>query len=195
VGVALYFVAESRKVLTTAEAAPVILASLESQGQPMLRFQTGTIKSSVGDNPRGPQYRLLEKAGYLKVGKDVNWKTPVSLTRQGEAFLADLEGVKKSRNKDGNDEFVVPLAQRRLVEIGKITMRTPSSATVEYTWKWDTNKAGDLFDAAGPAVKAFNAWDRSSLIDKHGANFYHEAPTKVVVALAKSDKGWMIATE
>jgi len=195
VGVALYFVAESRKVLTTAEAAPVILASLESQGQPVLRFQTGTIKASVGDNPREPHYRLLEKAGYLKIGKDVDWKTPVSLTPQGEAFLADLAGVKKSRNKDGNDEYVVPLAQRKLLEVGKITMVTPSKATVEYTWKWETNKAGDLFDAGGPAVKAFNAWDRSSLIDKHGANFYHDAPAKVAIGMVKGDKGWKIAME
>jgi len=193
VGVALYFVAESRKVLTTAEAAPVILASLENQGQATLRFQTGTLAAT--DGPRDPHYRLLEKAGYLKIGKDVKWKTPVSLTSQGEAFLSDLAGVKKSRNKDGNDVYVVPLAQRKLLEIGKITMLTPSKATVEYTWKWETNKAGDLLDAAGPAVKAFNAWDRSSLIDKHGANFYHDAPAKVVVALAKSDKGWTIATE
>ena len=195
VGVALYFVAESRRVLTTAEATAVILASLDSQGQPTLRFQTGTFKASVGDNPRDPHYRLLEKAGYLKIGKDVNWKTPVALTPQGEAFLADLAGVKKSKNKDSNDEYVVPLARRQLLEVGKVTMITPSRATVEYTWKWDTNKAGDLFDAGGPAVKAFNAWDRSSLIDKHGANFYHDAPTKVTVALSKGDKGWMIATE
>ena len=65
------------------------------------------------------------------------------------------------------------------LEIGKITMLTPSKAIVEYTWKWETNQAGDLFDAAGPAVKAFNTWDRSTLIDKYGANFYH----------ARSDQG------
>ena len=42
------------------------------------------------------------------------------------------------------------------------------------------DQGGDLFDAAGPAVKAFNTWDRSTLIDKYGANFYHDpAPTRV----------------
>jgi len=195
VGVALYFVAESRKVLTTAEAAPVILASIENQGSPTLRFSTGMLKAGGREDPHDPHYRLLEKAGYLKIGKEAKLKTPVALTPQGEAFLADLTGVKKVRNKDDNDDYTVPLAQRKLVEIGTITMITPSKATVEYTWKWETNKAGDLFDAAGPAVKAFNTWDRSSLIDKHGANFYHDAPTKVVVGLVKVDKGWKIATE
>lgn len=195
VGVALYYVLESRKVLTTAEAAPAILASFETQSQPMLRFQTGLVKASVGEKPRDPHYRLLEKVGYVKIGKDVDWKTPVSLTPKGEAFLNELAGVKKSKDKDGNDVYAVPLAKRKLVEIGKITMLTPYKATVEYTWEWAPNKAGDLFDAAGPDVKSFNTWDRSTLIEKYGANFYHAAPTKVTVALAKTDKGWKTATE
>jgi len=194
VGVSLYFVAESRKVLTTTEATTVVLAGLEGQGPVTLRFQTGVVTASEGEKP-DPHYRLLEKAGYLKIGKVTGGKMPVSLTPQGEAFLAELAGVKKSKKKDGNDEYVVPLAQRKLVEISKITMLTSSKATVEYSWKWETNKAGDLFDAAGPAVKAFNTWERSTLIDKYGAHFYHTAPTKVIVAMVKSDKGWQAATE
>jgi hypothetical protein len=195
VGVALYFVAESRRVLTTAEAAPVILASFESQGQPTVRFQTGTFKAGTGENPRDPQYRLLEKAGFLKIGKEVKGKTQVSLTGEGEAVLADLAGVKKSNDNEGHDKYVVPLAQRKLVEVGKITMVTPYRANVEYTWSWEPNKAGDVFDAAGSVVKAFSAWDRSVLIEKYGANFYHDAPKKVVVAMSKGDKGWKVATD
>lgn len=196
VGVALYFVAESRKVLTTAEAGPIITASLDGQGPAILRFQTGNLKSSVAERTHDPHYRLLEKAGYLKIGKpDKSGVTPVSITPQGEAFLADVAGVKKSKNKDDNDDYAVPLAQRKLIEVNKITMITPSKAAVEYTWQWDTNKAGDLLDAAGPAVKAFNTWERSTLIDKYGANFYHAAPSKVTVAMVKSNKGWQISTE
>ena len=57
-----------------------------------------------------------------------------------------------------------------------------------------------IFDAirkpfAGPAVKAFNTWDRATLIQKYGAAFYHEAPKSVVIAAMKTDKGWQIATE
>lgn len=195
VGVSLYFVAESKKVLSAAEASPVVLASLENQPAPTLRFQTGVIKASVSEKPHDPHYRLLEKQGFLKIGKDQNWKTPVSLTPQGQAFLSEIAGVKQSKDKDGNTEYMVPLAQRKLVELGKITMVTPSKAAVEYSWKWETTKAGDLFDAAGPAVKGFNTWDRSTLIEKYGANFYHAAPTRVTVALVKTDKGWQVSTE
>ena len=194
VGVALYFVIQSQKVLTTAEAHSLVVRILDAQGPITLRFQTGIVKRS--NNPRDPHYRLLENAGDIKIGKDnSDGKTPVSLTSKGEAFLTGLAGVKKSKNKDGNDEYAVPLAQRRLVEINKITMLSPSKATVEYTWKWETNQAGELFDAAGPAVKAFNTWDRSTLIDKYGAHFYHDAPSKVTIALMKTDRGWQIATE
>ncbi len=193
VGVSLYFVAESRKVLATAEAAPVVLASLDAQGPATLHFQTGVIKGSVNEKPHDPHYRLLEKAGYIRTGKETKGKTPVSLTPEGKAFLNEITGVKKSTGKDGNDEYAVPLAQRKLLEIGRITMVSPSQATVEYSWKWETTKAGELFDAAGPAVKAFNTWDRSTLINKYGANFYHAAPTKVAVSLVKSEKGWQIS--
>ncbi len=195
VGVALYFVAESKKVLTAAEASPVVIASLDNQAAPMLRFQTGVIKASVSEKPRDPHYRLLEKEGFLKIGKEQNYKIPVALTPKGEAFLGEIAGVKQSKDKDGNTQYLVPLAQRKLLEVGKITMFTPSKAAVEYTWKWETTKAGDLFDASGPAVKAFNTWDRSTLIEKYGANFYHADPTKITVAMVKTDKGWQISTE
>jgi hypothetical protein len=193
VGVALYFVAESRKVLTMTEATPVVLAALDNQGPATVRFQTGMI-DNAGERTPDPRYRLLEKAGYIKIGKDKKGTLPISLTPQGQAFLEKIAGVKKSKRKDGNDEYVVPLAQRKLVEFGKITMIEPTKAAVEYSWKWETNPAGELFDAAGPAVKSFNTWDRATLIDKYGAAFYHAAPTKATVALVKNDKVWQVAT-
>jgi hypothetical protein len=195
VAVSLYFVAESRKVLTMTEATPVVLAALDNQGPATVRFQTGILRSSVGEKPHDPHYRLLENGGYIKVGKDNKGKTPISLTPQGQAFLASITGVKKSKDKDGNDEYVVPLAQRKLVEIGKITMLSPSRAAVAYSWKWETSPAGELFDAAGPAVKSFKSWDRTTLIDKYGANFYHGAPAKVTLLLVKGDKGWQVGSE
>ena len=194
-GVSLYFVMESRKVLTSAEVSPVLLASIEGQPPVTLHFATGLLKSAVDQKPHDPHYRLLEKEGYLKIGKDTNWKTPVALTSKGQAWLTEIAGVKKSKNNENNDEYAVPLAQRKIAEIGKITMLSPSKATVEYSWKWQTTKGGDLFDAAGPAVKAFNTWDRSTLIDKYGANFYHTAPTKVTVLLVQGTKGWEISNE
>ena len=194
-GVALYFVMQSRTVLTTAEAGPVIEASIAAQAPVTLQFATGLLKTEADQKPHDPQYRLLEKEGYLKIGKDTNFKTPVSLTAKGEDWLTQIKGVKKLKNGESNDEYTVPLAERKLVEIGRITMLNPSRATVEYSWKWVTTPAGDLFDAAGPAVKAFNTWDRTTLIDKYGANFYHAGATKVNVLLVKSDKGWQISTE
>lgn len=195
-GVSLYFVLESRKVLTSAEVSPILLASIEGQAPVTLHFATGQVKASVDQKPHDPHYRLLEKEGYLKIGKDTaNYKTPVALTSKGQAWLDSIAGVKRSRSKDDCDEYAVPLAERKLADIGKITMLSPSKATVDYSWTWQTTKGGDLFDAAGPAVKAFNTWDRSTLIDKYGANFYHKDPVKVTVLLVKGNKGWEISNE
>ena len=195
VGVALYFVAESRRVLSTAEATPVVQGIMEGQKAPTLHFQTGDIKASVSDRLKEPNYRLLEKEGYIKIGKPSAEKTPVSLTPQGQALLADIAGVKQSKTKDGNDDYIVPLAHRKLLQIGRIMMLSPSKAAVEYSWKWEPTKAGDVFDAAGPAVKGFSTWERSTLIDRYGADFYHADPTKTVMALVKTDKGWEVSTE
>jgi len=195
VSAALYFVIQTQKKLTPAEATSVIKGILDSQTPATVRFTTGLVKASTNDKPHDPHYRLMENAGFLKIGKDVKEKTPVTLTPKGQAFLADVVGVKTEKDKEGNDEYVVPLGRRKLVEVSKVTMISPLKAAAEYTWRWEPTKAGDLFDAAGPAVKAFNTWDRSSLIDKYGANFYHEPPTKVTLLLVKTTNGWAIATE
>jgi hypothetical protein len=194
VGVSLYFVVESRKVLSTAEATPIVLALLD-QKPATLRFETGNINADESEKLREPHYRLLEKEGYLKIGKQSASKTPVSLTPQGQALLAEIAGVKQSKNKDGNDEYAVPLGKRKLVEVSKVTMLSGNKAVIEYSWKWEPTKAGDLLDAAGPAVKQFKTWERATLIDKYGAAFYHGEPTKVVVTLAKNYYGWKVTTD
>lgn len=194
-GVSIYFVMESRKVPTSAEVTPVLQASLDSLGPVTLRFATGTLTYETSQNAGDPHYRLLEKEGYLKLGKAVKGKTPVVLSAQGEAWLNGIPGVKKSKNQDNNDEYAVPLAERKLVGVDKITMIGPGKAAVEYSWNWVTTKGGDLLDASGPAVKAFNTWDRSKLIDKYGAAFYHGGPTKVTVLVVSTDKGWQLSKE
>jgi hypothetical protein len=190
-GVALYFVLWSRTTLTTAEVTPIVLAGLERQGPATLHFSTGAVEEQT---PLDPRYRLLEKAGYLKIEKAQKGKTPVSLTPSGQEWLTAVAGVKEKKTDDGT-EYTVPLAQRKLVEVGKVTMLSPIKASVDYSWKWETTKAGDLFDASGPAVKAFNTWERSTLIDKFGAAFYHADPTKVTIFLSKRDNGWEITRE
>jgi len=81
------------------------------------------------------------------------------------------------------------------VEITKITMNGGTRAVVEFSWKWIPNQFGDLLDAGGADVKAFNTWDRATLIDKYGAKYYHAEPQKAVLAFSKGDKGWQIVAE
>jgi hypothetical protein len=198
VGVAGYYVVQSRKVLTTQEAADIAATILKAQGPATLHFHTGMIKGSVDEKPNDPHYRLLEKAGLIKLGKGTGqWGTtiPVALTPKGQNFLKQIQGLKQSKDADGTDSYVVPLAERKLVAASNINMITPSRATVDLTWKWEPNQLGEMFDASGPAVKSFNTWDRATLIRKYGANFYHGQPTKVTLALVKTERGWQIATE
>ena len=198
VGMAGYYIIQNRKVLTMQEATTIAASVLQDQGPVMLRFHTGLVKSSVDDSGHAPHYRLLEKAGLIKLGKDTGTygtTTPVTLTPAGEELLRRIPDVSKSDEKDGSVVYLVPVAERKLVEVSNIKMISPIRATIDMTWKWNTNQLGDLLDAAGPMVKSFNTWDRATLIQKHGANFYHDPPTKVTLALDKTDKGWQTATE
>ena len=189
VGVAGYYVWQNKQVISNADAGNAITESLQTQGPATVRFHVGMVKPSVAEKPQDPHYRLLEKAGIVKLGKANYPIFPVAMTSQGEKLLADIPGVSKVKEKDGTDLYVVPLAERRLVEISKITMNSPTRATIIYSWKWEPNKLGNLFEASGSLVKSFNTWDRATLIDKYGANFYHTDPTKVQIVLTKPDRG------
>ncbi len=198
VGVSGYYVLQSRKVLTNSEAAEVAVSVLKLQGPATVRFHTGIIKSSIDDKPHDPHYRLLEKAGLVRIGKDTGtYKTitPIELTDQGKRLLEEIPGVTKGSEKDGTQIYSVPLAERKLIAVTKVNMVNPTLAFVDITWKWEPNKLGNLFDASGSMVKEFNTWDRATLIQKYGADFYHGDPTKVTLSMMKGDKGWQIANE
>jgi hypothetical protein len=196
VGVAAYYVVENKKVLPTAEASNLISASLKKDGPVTIQFRTGNVVASVQDRPYDPNYRLLEKAGLLKVGKDNGRVTPITLTAAGHKLFVEIPGVSQNRDaKDGTEIFIVPIADRILVGTPKVIMTGMGRATAEFDWAWEPNKMGELLDASGPLVKSFNTWDRGTLINKYGAKFYHGAPTKAAMAFTKSEKGWQIATE
>ena len=75
-------------------------------------------------------------------------------------------------------------------------MVNPERATVQYSWKWEPNKLGNLFEVSGSMVKSFNTWERATLIEKYGANYYHGDPTEVAVTLIKNqNRVWQIAVE
>lgn len=196
VGVAAYYVIENRKVLPTADASHLISSSLKKDGPVTIQVRTGNVIASVQDRPHDPNYRLLENAGLLNVGRDKGRVTPITLTAAGRKLFTEIPGVSQSRDaKDGTQVFIVPVADRVLVGTPKVTMTGMGRGTVEFNWAWQPNKMGELLDASGPLVKSFNTWDRGRLIDKYGAKFYHAPPSKAVMAFTKTDKGWQIATE
>ena len=199
VGVAGYYIIQNRQVLSMPEATKVVASVLEQQGPATLRFHTGLVKSSVDENPQAQHYKLLAKAGLVQVGKaqgTYGTTYPIALTSAGQEMLKRVEGVTKAEEKDGTQIYMVPLAERKLGSISKINMLSPTRATITYTWSWKTNPMVDLLEASGDTVKSFNTWDRATLIQKYGANFYHAAPTEVVLTVVKTDNnGWQIATE
>ena len=193
-GGAGYLIYQSRQTLKTDEAAQVVSKMLSERPPSTVSFHTGTVSSSMFDSTEDPHYRLLAKAGILKmekIKKSANLK--VSLTPDGDTLLTSLQSKKTEKGEE--TEYKVPLATRKLVNVTQITKVAPNRFVVSYTWQWVPNKLGDDFDAAGNLVKGFNTWDRQQLIDKHGAAFYHQAPEQAAVTVMKGTNGWELATE
>ncbi len=193
-GIYLY-VRQVDKPLTQEQAASIINAILRAKGPAFVHFHTGLVQPSVDEKPRDPHYKLLEKAGYLKLAPAYGGGLKVEMTPLGEGTFSKFPEFQKAKAADGTIAYAVPLAQRQLVAIDKVVTHSPSSATVEYTWKWVPNQVGEDFDASGKLVQTFNTWDRAKLIDKYGVDFYHASPPKTTVNLVKGAKGWEIAVE
>src|SRR5579871_1619066 len=122
VGFAGYYVIQNRKVLSVEEATTIAAAGLKNQGPAEVKFHTGLVKASVDDSGTAPHYKLLEKAGLLKLGKPqgtYGTTTPVELTAKGEDFLKQIPGVTHSKQSDGTELYTVPLADRKLVSVSE----------------------------------------------------------------------------
>jgi hypothetical protein len=189
------FQVKAKTPLSAQEANGIVAAALQGPGPAIIHFRSGLVVSSVAEKPGDPNYRLLEKAGIVKLAKAPRGAELISVTPGGERLVTAIPGFKKWKEPDGTFTYQVPLAQRQLVNVTAVNMIGVNNATVEYTWKWVPNQMGDLFDAGAPLVKGFNLWDRQTLINKYEADFYHGNPAKSTLALARTDRGWNISTQ
>jgi hypothetical protein len=188
-GTLFYFIKGARDVLTTPQATTAISSILEAQGPATVRFSTGTVVSNINEKPMDPHYKLLAKTGVIATKPKGYNSLIVALTPAGEKVLSNIKGVQKANNPDGTVTYVVPLAERKIVEVTNVNMIKPHLARVEYSWKWEPNRLGSEFDASGSLVKSFTSWDRATLIKSYGADFYGAPPTKASIVLVEKDNG------
>ena len=186
------FQVRGKTPLSAQEASGIVTAALQGPGPAVIHFRTGLVKND--EKLPDPNYRLLEKAGIVKLGKAPAGSVLVSLTPEGERLLTGIPGFKKSQETDGTFTYQAPLAQRQFVSIAGVNMNGADNAIVEYTWKWVPNALADVFDAGGPLVKSFNLWERQTLINKYEVDFYHGAPTRSTLALMRNGREWKIPT-
>lgn len=191
IGVAGYFLLHDRTPLTRSQAMGVVAEALESEGTTTVSFHTGLVRPTPDENPRDPRYRLLVSLGILRVAPG-NSVARVSLTANGRAILSQIRGVKNSADVNGAEAYVVPLATVQLDDISSITMSGRDRAVVDFTWRWNPNKLGEGFDASGLRETTFTSAERALLINKHGARYYHQVPTKANIALVRSELGWQL---
>jgi len=190
-GAIFYFVKGARDVLTVPVATTAINHVLQAQGPSTVRFSTGTVVSNMNEKPMDPHYKLLAKAGVITTKPKGYNSLIVVLNPAGEKLFSEITGVQKSTNPDKTVTYVVPLAERKLVAVDKVTMIKPHLAKVEYTWKWTPNRLGKEFDASGDLVKSFASWERATLIKSYGVDFFTGPPTKTSIVLMEgNDSNW-----
>jgi hypothetical protein len=186
IGVVVY---QSKKTLSPDLAKAALEAKLKAQAPVTVTFHTGVVTYSGSEKPTDAQYKLFEKAGYLKTSKAKGtvWGEQIDLTPAGKAFLASLPGVEgKPDKKDGTVAYTLPLATRNFVSLDKLTKLSQHRYEVRYTWAWAPTKAGDLFDVASSLVQSLPSYDRGMLIDQHGGAYYHAAPAQATTVLTEN---------
>ncbi len=195
-GLVAYIVLQVRQrtPLNAEQASPVVAAALQTAAPTVIHFHTGRVKPSADDTPEDPNYRLLEKAGMVKIAKAGKGLALVSLTPAGERMMTAIPGSKKTEETDGTLLYQVPVATRQFVSIVSVEMAEVNTAAVAYNWKWVPNQLGDVFDAGGPLVKSFNMWERQTLIKKYQADFYHSDSVRSTMYLARNGREWKLAT-
>ncbi len=117
VGVAGYYVVQNRKVLPAAEASSLIASSLKQDGPITFQFKVGPVIGSVQDRPHDANYRLLEKAGLITIGKDKGRITPITMTAAGAKLFAEIPGV--TQTKDPKDATTVLCSAGRSENAGR----------------------------------------------------------------------------
>jgi hypothetical protein len=183
------FQVRSRTPLNAAQATPIVAAAVQELGPAVLQFQTGVVKCTADETKPDLNYRLLEKAGIVKLGKPAKGSVKVTLTPEGERLLNGQAG---STDKDGNVSYMAPLAKRQLLGVAGVEMTGDDQASVTYNWKWVPDALGDSFDAAGPLVKSFNMWERQTLINKYQVDFYHGDATTSTLTLVRQNREWKL---
>ena len=181
---------QSKLTLKPSEAAAAVDTKLKSSAPVTVSFHTGLVSYAAADKPSDPQYKLFENAGILKITKGKGYAAQVDLTPEGKQLLASLADVQMVQDTGNTTEYILPLATRKLVSVNKVLKLTPDRFQVEYTWAWQTTKAGDMFDIPGKLVQELPPYERSVLIDQHGASYFHGEPAQDSLLLMKSDKGW-----
>jgi hypothetical protein len=195
IGLAAYVLLQVRAKtpLTAQEASGIVTATLQGRGPAIVHFRTGLVKPSAEEKPEDPNYRLLEKAGIVKLAKAPHGAVQVSLTSAGEELLSGLPGLKKSKETNGTFSYQAPLAQRQFLSVAGVNTIGVNTATVDYNWKWVPSQLGNVFNAGGPLVKSFNTWDRQTLINKYEVDFYNGSPTRSTLALVRNGREWKVA--
>jgi len=124
VGLAAYVLLQVRErtPLSTQQASGIVAATLQGPGPAIIHFRTGLVKPNTDLKPGDPNYRLLEKAGIVKLAKAPRGSVLVSITPEGERLMAGLPGFTKSKEADGTFSYQAPLAQRQFVNIASVNM-------------------------------------------------------------------------
>jgi hypothetical protein len=185
--------ARGKTPLSAQEATGIATAAIHEAGPAVIHFRTGLVKPSGDEKPGAPNYRLLEKAGIVKLSKGPRESVRVAISPKGENLLATISGCTKTKETDGTTLYQAPLADRQLLSIAGVSMIGDNTAVVEYNWKWTPNTLGNVFDAGGPLVKSFNTWERQTLINKYQADFYNDSPKKSTLALVRAERGWKLS--
>lgn len=113
--------------------------------------------------------------------------SPVTVT----SALTDKGRSASSQWQQSGDGWMIPVANRELVEVTGMTGGEGESkqAQVEYTWKWQPTEAGASFDVSGQAYQSLPATVRQNLGGASFSDMLRSAGQNIPFDSSKTQKG------
>lgn len=147
--------------MSTEEAARLLKSHEMFAALQTIKLNTGTIQAKLSDVERyQPKYLAFKSMGLLELATVTTESPDKDSKKNTEATRVWLteRGVKESAAwmQEKEDEWVVAIADRRLVEVLKIHKDGEGRIHgIEFSWTWAPNKVGEALKFSYPNERAY----------------------------------------
>jgi hypothetical protein len=135
----------------------------------------------------------VKTAGYILVD-DITHTINIDLTMDGKVLASSWEKDPHADQENTSRRFVegytVPIANRKIVEVKRITRLENGDARAEFTWRWEPTLSGKAFDVNDAAYQALSPVARQCVDKSSDAKIDSSKIESAIAIFRLENKEW-----